>query len=209
MTRLRGDGRCSPVGPVALCRKSRVASVASLCSHELTVLFQTLDVLSTCLCASVLNLDSLICLFFFLKTLRTLEAEHGTTSKARRADSTHFSDAAAQATFHRVPWLKTTARRRNSCHKSIGPAGERLQTAARRVRLQRPTRDRRTRPDCSPSTTSLNLRTFPRPRSTNKDPKKMNPFRSPKSSHPRTSNRPTSSRTSSEFKQGAHAKPSS
>ena len=31
----------------------------------------------------------------------------------------------------------------------------------------------------------------------------------PKSPHPRTSTRPTSSRTSSEFRQSAHAKPSS
>ena len=52
-------------------------------------------------------------MFFFLNTLRTLEAEHGITSKDKRADSSHFSDAGAQANFHRAPWLKTTARRRN------------------------------------------------------------------------------------------------
>ena len=107
--------------------------------------------LSTCLCASVLNLDPLGIVFFFLNTLRTLGAEHGITSKDRRADSTHFSYAGAQANFHRAPWLKTTARGRNP-RATKGPARpvDGLQTAARRVRLVRPARDRRARPDRGP-----------------------------------------------------------
>ena len=67
--------------------------------------------------------------FFFLGTLRTLEAEHGITSKDRRADCTHththFSDAGTQANFHRAPWLKTTARGRNPC-ATKGPARRRM-----------------------------------------------------------------------------------
>ena len=74
-------------------------------------------------------------MFFFLKTLRTLEAEHGITSKDRRADSTHFthfSDAGAQANFHRAPWLKTTARRRNPRATKFRP-GQRMGFERQRV----------------------------------------------------------------------------
>ena len=81
--------------------------------------------LSICLYASVLNLDPLGIVFFFLNTLRTLEAEHGITSKGIRANShTHFSDTAALANFHRAPWLKTTASGPPPAHrKRAVPAG--------------------------------------------------------------------------------------
>ena len=64
---------------------------------------------STCLCASVLTLGPLGFVFFFLNILRILEAEHGITSKDRRADSTHFSETGALANFHCAPWFKLNA----------------------------------------------------------------------------------------------------
>ena len=83
-------------------------------------------------------------MFFFLNIFRTLEAEHGIFSKGRRVDTfTHFSDAGAQANFHRAPWLTRT---QPACHKRTGPPVDGLQAAARRVRLERPARDRRARP---------------------------------------------------------------
>ena len=54
--------------------KCRIASVASPCFHEHTALFLTFWILSTCLCAVVLNLDPQGIVFFFQNTLRTLEA---------------------------------------------------------------------------------------------------------------------------------------
>ena len=71
-------------------------------------------------------------MFFFLNTLWTLEAEHGINSKDRRADSTHFSDAGAQANFHRALRLKTTARGRNP-RATKGPARRRMGYKRQRI----------------------------------------------------------------------------
>ena len=72
-------------------------------------------------------------MFFFLNTLRTLEAEHGITSKDSRANTlTHFSDTGALANFHHAPWLKTTARGRNP-RATKGPARRRMGFKRQRV----------------------------------------------------------------------------
>ena len=86
-TRIRGDSRSSPVKSMALYRKFRFPSVASRCFYEHRSYFRTFRVPSTRLCASVLNLDPRGICFFFLNTLRALEAEHSINYKDRRADT--------------------------------------------------------------------------------------------------------------------------
>ena len=71
-------------------------------------------------------------MFFFLNTLRTLEAEHGITKGSKANSLTHFSDTAALANFHRAPWLKTTARGRNP-RATKGPARRRMGFKRQRV----------------------------------------------------------------------------
>ena len=114
----------------------------------------TFWVLSTCLRASVLNFDPLGIVFFFSNTLRILGAEHGITSKDRRADThthTHtFQTRGRRRTFTAPRGSRQPHADATRAPQKDRPAGGWVPAAARRVRLERPARDRRARPDRGP-----------------------------------------------------------
>ena len=145
-------------------------------------------------------------LFFFLNTLRTLEAELGITSEDRGADCTHththththFSDARAQANFHRAPRLKTTARERNP-RVIKGPTRRRMGFKADGFRSTCATRARPTR---SLNYELPNFAAIPDQEEESEEPAPGEPA-------PATLDPSDLFAYSSELRQSAHAKPSS
>ena len=206
--------RCSPVGPVALCRTCRVASVVSPCFHGFRAVWPTFWDYSACLCASVRTLESLGKVFL----LSECSSDSGSEARHNYIKTDELTAHTFQTRGRRRTFTAPRGSRQPQAGDRFAPPKDRprpadgLQAAARHVRLVRPARDRRARPDRGPFfqlRTSLSLRTLPRSPITIKNLKTKNPFWNPKSPHPRTSTRPTSSRASSEFRQTARPKPSS
>ena len=157
---------------------------------------------STCQCAFVRTLASLgkVVLLSEYSSDSGGEARHNYTKTSEPATHT-FQTRQRRRTFDvprgsRQP--RADARPRTAKDRPRPIDG--LQAPARSVRLVRPARDRRARPDRGPfSTTSLSLRTLPRSPTKIKNSKKNNLPRNSKSLLSRTSTRPTCSHTSSEF----------